>query len=126
METKNGDEMLENLTLLRTASAMARHATFRHSVIAENIANADTPGYRARDIAAFSTDMVTTRTGREAGIPGRAGTVLADMPVSPNGNSVSLEDQAVRSAEAKAQYDLALTILSKGMDFLRISLGRGR
>ena len=34
--------------------AAARHATARHRVIAENVANADTPGYRARDLKDFS------------------------------------------------------------------------
>lgn len=40
------------LSLLRLASDLAAHAATRQSVIAENIAHADTPGYRARDIPA--------------------------------------------------------------------------
>ena len=116
-------EMLENLTLLRTASAMARHATARTAVIAQNIAHADTPGYRARDVEPF--DAALARPGAGAGAR-RPEIRTLDLPASPNGNSVSLEDQAVRAAAAQAQYDLALTIFSKGLDLIRVSLGRGR
>lgn len=119
--------MLENLTLLRTASAMARHATTRHAVIAENIAHADTPGYRARDVEPFSAVLDRFEAARGDGRAGaRFETGVVELPGSPNGNSVTLEDQAVRAAEAQAQYNLALTIFSKGLDLMRIGLGRIR
>ncbi|MEQ8750720.1 MAG: flagellar basal body protein, partial [Amphiplicatus sp.] len=45
--------MLGELKLLTMASALARHSAARHEVLAENIANADTAGYRAKDIEPF-------------------------------------------------------------------------
>ena len=39
--------------ILRIASAMASHASARQSVVANNIANADTPGFKARDTQPF-------------------------------------------------------------------------
>lgn len=39
-----------NLNILQMASQLAAHSSARQAVIAENIAQADTPGYRARDI----------------------------------------------------------------------------
>ena len=44
-----------NLSILNLASALAAHASARQDVIAENVAHADTPGYRARDIADFAS-----------------------------------------------------------------------
>ena len=41
------------IDILSLASALAAHANVRQEVIAENVAHADTPGYRARDIADF-------------------------------------------------------------------------
>ena len=43
-----------NLSILNLASALAAHASARQEVIAENVAHADTPGYRARDVADFA------------------------------------------------------------------------
>ena len=49
--------MNPDLTLLRLASQLAAHAAARQTVITENIAHADTPGYRARDVADFATTL---------------------------------------------------------------------
>ena len=51
--------MFENLQVFKIAHAMAVHAGKRQSVIAANMANADTPGYRARDVAPFSVSEGT-------------------------------------------------------------------
>jgi flagellar basal-body rod protein FlgB len=126
--------MLENLTLLDLASEAARHATARHRVIAENVANADTPGYRARDVKDFSSivkESFTARTTR----PGHAGfgghvaaaqTFELALPPSPNGNTVNVEDQAVRAVQAQGQHALALAVYAKAIDILRLGLGRAR
>ena len=43
---------------------------------------------------------------------------------SPNGNSVSIEDQMARGARAVADHELALGVLRKSMDLIRMSIGR--
>ena len=45
-------------------------------------------------------------------------------PGPPNGNTVSLEDQMMRSADARQSHDLALGVYRKTMDIMRNSLGR--
>jgi len=126
--------MLENLTLLDLASEAARHATARHRVIAENVANADTPGYRARDIKDFSSIVKETFTAR-ATRPGHAGfgdrartprTFELALSPSPNGNTVNIEDQAIRAVQAQGQHALALAVYAKAIDILRLGLGRSR
>lgn len=127
---------MENITLLKLASAMARHGAARHNLIAQNVANADTPGYRARDVQEFSAmvnEGFTARATRpeHVGRSSGGGAVAPEirtleLPESPNGNSVTLEDQALRAVEAQGQYALALTVYSKAMDILRIGLGRNR
>ena len=42
--------MFAKLELTRMAQALASHSGARMDVIARNVANADTPGYRARDV----------------------------------------------------------------------------
>ena len=84
-------------------------------MISENVAHADTPGYRARDIADFATTLESTpafaaRTTR----PGHIGfgadargfeprEATAFGAETPNGNTVSLEDQMIRAAGGAAE-----------------------
>lgn len=127
--------MIENLGLVTMARQMATHAATRQDHIARNIANADTPGYRATDIVPFSEHLQsggmslrTTRAGHLTD-PGRSGGVALaerrDQP-APNGNTVSLEREVVAGAEIKQQHDMALGIISAARDVIRASLGRGR
>ena len=111
--------MFEELSLVRMASAMARHATARHSVIAENVANADTPGYRARDVKGFYETVNepftahATRSGHVTSVPVNAGGLRIELiqdfsaEASANGNSVSLENEVLKSVEAQGQHALA-------------------
>lgn len=128
--------MFGELEIFKMASGMATNAVARHSVIARNVANADTPGYRAQDIASFadsyksensSQALRATRAGHVGAASGSAGTPRAFETAdatSPNGNSVSLETEMVRASAARQQHELALSIYSSSLDILRASLGR--
>ncbi|MEM9147082.1 MAG: FlgB family protein [Pseudomonadota bacterium] len=126
--------MLEKLTLVKMASAMARHAAARHRVLSENVANADTPGYRSRDVKPFSATVNevftarATRPGHMLGTDGRVAPaeVVESDPTAPNGNSVNLEQQAVRAVQTQGQHGLAMAVYSKTVDILRVGLGRAR
>ncbi len=126
--------MFSKLEVVQTALTMARHAGSRQAVIARNIANADTPGYRAKEIAPFK-DYV--RGGAELGLTRtRAGHMAADRSgptarvtysdgePSPNGNSVSLEQEMVKAVEVERDHNRALTIYRHSLDVLRMSIGR--
>lgn len=127
--------MFEKLELTRMAQSLAAHSGARMAVIAENIANADTPGYKARDLPAFARvfsdaggDLRTTRAGHLTGASS------ANQPIpetargreAPNGNSVSLEAEMVKSVEARQSHDMALAIYRATSDVIRASLGRSR
>ncbi|MEM9705039.1 MAG: FlgB family protein [Pseudomonadota bacterium] len=123
--------MFDDIKVLSIASAMARHAAQRHEVISENVANADTPGYRARDVEdfgeAFARFQATFSAEENDAISNDAWRVLQDTGFgaqSPNGNTVSLEDQMIRSAEAQGEHEMAVTIYRKALDIMRVSLGR--
>jgi len=128
--------MLENLTVFDLASTMARHAAIRHSVIAENVANADTPGYRARDVQPFSAmvneafPLKGTREGHIGARTGAGGAPVriaeSAVPASPDGNSVNLADQSRRAVEATGQHSLATTVYRKAADILRLGIGPNR
>lgn len=120
--------------VMRMAQAMARHAAARQGVIAENIAQADTPGFRARDLAGFSASYhaapslkATRPTHLDWGSPGAGPAVQVDRSApafSPNGNTVSLEREMMRAAETRQSHELALAIYGSARGVLRSALGR--
>ena len=114
---------------------MGTHAASRQRIIAANVANADTPGYRARDLGDFAETMRDTpaiplRATRAGHVAAGAWGSVAGGPrdtggeLSPNGNSVSIEDEMVRAADAKRQFNLSLSIYQSGMTMMRTALGR--
>lgn len=101
----------------------------RQKIIAENVANADTPGYRAKDLSPFADmlegsgklPMTQTSTGHISG-----GTHSGRYAVIPDkswgdtisGNNVILEEQVMKSAEIKGNHNMATTIYQKGMQMM--------
>lgn len=130
--------MFEKLEIMHMAKDMALHAAARQAQVASNVANADTPGYKASDLPGFSKiytssrsapDLLRTRPGHIGGFdaPPRHDTVVdASVEPSPNGNTVSLETELVRSASAKRQHEISISIYRSSLDLLRSTLGRGR
>lgn len=125
--------MFEKLELTRMAQAMAAHAGSRMGVIAKNVANADTPGYKAEDIADFASvyadpgpPLKATRAGHitDPARPTDPRPVKIGGAQSPNGNSVSLEQEMVKSVEARQEHEMALAIYRATSDVIRASLGR--
>ncbi|TBX28465.1 FlgB family protein [Nioella sediminis] len=115
--------MFENLEIFGLAQARARHAAARQTQVAMNVANADTPGYRARDVVAFEEVFRTANAGQDpTRLPIR--TMDAGGPESPNGNTVSLELEMVRSVQAQRDHSRALNVYRSAMNVLRTSLGR--
>ena len=119
--------MYENLALLRTADAMARHAGARQAVVARNMANADTPGYRAMAIAPFNDSYAEAGRAMRATRPGHLR--FGDRPpprqaevegeASPNGNSVSIEMEMIQAAEIEREHNRALSIYRHSLTVLR-------
>jgi len=127
--------MFTNLDVFQTSYQMARHAGARQAITAANMANADTPDYRARAMGSFAesynassaASMRSTRVGHlGTGGATTTGTVrFADAEASPNGNSVSLEQEMINAVEIQREHDRALTIYKHSLDLLRLSIGRG-
>lgn len=127
--------MFEKLELTRMAQALAAHSGARMSVIAQNVAHADTPGFKSQDLPSFDkvfaaegTDLRTTRPGHLHAASAGVALVPERAPgrESPNGNTVSLEGEMVKSVEARQSHEMALAIYRATSDVIRASLGRSR
>jgi len=126
--------MLQNLEMFQQSYAMARHAGARQAVTAANMANADTPNYHARVMSSFAdsyragsaSDMRATRQGHlgTTSLSATAITQMSDAEPSPNGNSVSLEQEMINSVENQREHSRALAIYKHSLDVLRMSIGK--
>ena len=126
--------MYQSLELFQTAIAMARHAGAGQATVARNIANADTPGFRAQQITPFAASYEAqapaqraTRAGhmaRDATSAIPPGLQQAAEEASPNGNTVSLEEEMLNSVAISREHNRALAIYRHTMTVLRTSLGK--
>lgn len=125
--------MYQSIDLFGTASRLASHAGARSAAIAGNIANADTPGYRAQAVEAFreTVDGLAPRRSRPGhlGAPTGAATPVGlrtsdrSGEAAPNGNTVSLETEMLETAAAKSDHNRALAVYRHAMGVIRTSLG---
>jgi flagellar basal-body rod protein FlgB len=130
---------LSNLALFKTIGKKMGWLTQRENVIAQNIANADTPGFRALDIAPMSfketlgqklqpaTTSEKHLVAASSGKPGDAKVAAEKKPweVSPSNNGVVVEEQMMKSANTAQDYQLMLNLYRKNVTMLRTALGRG-
>ena len=106
----------------------------RQRVIAENVANADTPGYVGRDLrqptdfaAAMQTRRLTMTRTNAAHIAPAGSPVRFDPTRSPDsettldGNSVVVEEQMLKMAESRMAYDAAIGFYQKSMSMIRLA-----
>jgi flagellar basal-body rod protein FlgB len=124
----------------------------RQKTLAENVANASTPGYVPRDLdqRAFSdavarmmpsarsgpggpapvqpVRMAATRTGHlDGGAPaGGSGRMVRapDSETTIDGNAVVIEEQMIKVADTRMNYDVALGLYQKGLQLMRLAARR--
>lgn len=105
------------LALSLLASNQARWLAARQKTIAENVAQSDTPGFRAADLRPFSEVLNRTGLGMAATSaahivePARFEMTVArrdasSWDVTHSGNSVSLDEQMLKSNEVQRAYAL--------------------
>lgn len=113
----------------------------QHGLTASNLANADTPGFRAKYIpfdrvlaaAVDRGDDVALRRTHASHVPAPGGdpsrppvNEIEAPPWALDGNSVSPEREAVRLTENAMMYDAVSKGLSKRMAILRYASSDGR
>jgi flagellar basal-body rod protein FlgB len=139
--------MLSGIDLFQVAGDRMRYLTERQTLIARNIANADTPGYKAQDLAPFTP--VTGTSG--ANSAGSSPLVLVETNTShlqvepdvaesqqvvataadyggekPSGNTVSVEEQMIKSADVSNAFAMASAVYAKSISIMKTAVDYGR
>lgn len=137
---------------LATFSALKNRMRFlqaRQKLLAENVANSDTPGYKPKDIrqpdinpatrgsdatrrlagaayGAAGVQMAATHPGhiRPAGDTAGGEARGASYETRPSGNAVNLEDEMLKVSQNQIDFQTAANIYQRGLATLKMALGR--
>lgn len=136
--------MTQDLTLMQAAVSKMHWHEERQKVLSENIANANTPGYKPRDIAPM--DFKTMLESSASTIPLSGASLSATNPAhlsaggaspsgkisaklqknayetTPVGNAVVLEEQLLKMNENYTDHRLTTTIYQKNVDMMKSSI----
>lgn len=132
-----------NLTLFGMLKGRMGWLNRRQEVLAQNVANSDTPGYKPSDLQAFNFQEYVraqqTQRGQQSltvTSPAHfAGTrqmtspfteVMNNTPfeTAPNGNAVVLEEQMAQLGETQVQHRLTTELYRKHIGMIKIALGK--
>jgi flagellar basal-body rod protein FlgB len=91
----------------------------RQKLVASNVANADTPGYRTQDID-FQSEFLNAMGGSP-----RVSEVN-DLPVKNDGNNVSLDREARLLAENALRFQVASQLMKSQIRAVRSAISEGK
>jgi flagellar basal-body rod protein FlgB len=131
---------LLNMPVFSALTDKMRWHQNRQGLLAENVANAETPGFRGRDLAqydfadrnsGFSRASVTT-TATQAmhfSVSSSEGSAfgaqrMANFEITPEGNGITLEDEMMKVTTNMMDYQAATSIYQKSIKILKTAMGR--
>ena len=136
----------DDIPILSLLQQTMRFQSQRQNVVAENVANANTPGFTPQDVdeadfhRALRADLQARQASRRAQAGGGASEVSStpfvsqlqgrvwdtqDAPNSEttvNGNSVVVEEQMIEAQEARMRYETSLSLYQKNLGLLRMAI----
>jgi len=137
---REGDERMDvgQIPLFQLLTGRMSWLAARQSVLAENVANADTPNFVARDMtpvdfeemvskANSGTAMIKTNIRHiaihtSASAPFTQGDAVGEGG-TPSGNVVSLEQEMIKLSDTQIQYQTATNLYQKAVNMFRTALG---
>lgn len=130
---------MQPIQLFDLASRQAEWLSIRQQVVAGNIANANTPGFKAKDVTPFSavmneTNIAMARTNA-AHLSGHSLDSSIDVNiveedlnqeigVQESGNSVSLAQELSKMGGIKRQYDIGNTLVKSFHSMMLMTVRR--
>ena len=119
-----------DIGLFRLAEQRLAWIDHRQQTLAQNVANANTPGYQPHDLPSFagllSSATLTQTSPMHLAAAGRTAEAALSKPSgrAPSGNGVSVEDELGKVAETAGIQQLVLNLEHSYMGMLRTAVGR--
>lgn len=128
---------LKSLNIFKALQHKMAWNSQRQAMLSSNIANANTPDYRPKDLKPVrftqvltrSTSLTLARTHPNHQKPPSQSDVAQEYTVRSaetkrNGNGVTVENELMKVAEAQLDYSLVTNLYRKHQNMLRTALGR--
>jgi flagellar basal-body rod protein FlgB len=137
--------MTDRPDMLSGMQRALRQLDARQRVIAGNLANSDTPGFKALDVKSDFANMVDQRaekagnptvnlTARMAELGAKSGNslgmrsdVIVDnsaTEIKPDGNSVNIEDQMMKMSQVQTEYITLINLYKKNIMLFKSAIGK--
>ena len=128
-----------DLPLFSVLKTRMRWLEERQKVLAENVANADTPRYRARDLKQLDfnaelnatmprVELAATAPGHIAAPAGGATsfqqTPSGSFETKPSGNAVVLEEEMMKVAQTQMDHQTVTSLYARGLALLKTAIGK--
>ncbi len=139
---------MDSIALFNMLDAKLDYVSQRQSVIANNVANGDTPGFIPSDIVApnfkdimagkdvaKSADAGGLRltNGHHIPMQGMGGMNMSTLKestafygVKPSGNAVDMEEQMLKAAKNQSEANIAINLYTRQIGFLKTAIGANR
>ena len=112
-----------------TLEQLLRLTSARHGVLTSNIANVDTPNYKARDVSfgqILGTEMAMKTTDPKhmnSAETGNAGAIrIEETPAWADGNNVEMDMEVAKMTENAMLYEAGVTVLTKKIQMFKSAL----
>jgi flagellar basal-body rod protein FlgB len=96
----------------------------RQRVIANNVANVETPGFIAGRVT-FEDSLRTAIANGDDGVTSSVSTRSSTEPANVNGNNVSLDNEVVGLTQTDLAYQLMIQAINQKFGLLRTAIGGG-
>ncbi|WP_428410382.1 flagellar basal body rod protein FlgB [Hyphococcus sp.] len=127
--------LVDGVGLFNVINQRMDYLRVRHTLIAQNVAHADTPGYASKDLKPFKAmlnnsaaahQLSATNAGHLAAAK-TAGEYREDRTyegweVAPSNNSVLLEEEMIKASDSAKDYQTAASVMRKHITMLRAAL----
>jgi flagellar basal-body rod protein FlgB len=122
----------QNVDLFALAEQRLSWAEQRQALLAQNIANANTPGYKAKDVKSFDSVLsgatlaptVTNPLHMTASDGGAAVATVTGGEAAPDGNGVEMDKELMKVADTDNTHELVTQIYTAYSGLFRTALGR--
>jgi flagellar basal-body rod protein FlgB len=133
---------LDDIPLFSALRSRLGYLSQRESLISQNVANSDTPGYRPNDLAPFTikdggglgAPLAMARTSAadlagQGGVQGRANgsqswrpKATPDSETRLDGNQVVLEEEMMKLTDSRMNYNAAIGFYEKSLSLIRLAI----
>lgn len=124
-------------SLLDALTQSMRWHQQRQDVLAQNVANSDTPGYKGSELkpldfsdtlAAIAPLQTATSDPAQFSVAGSGAAAIdgsqASFEVTPEGNGISVEDEMMKVTSNQMDYQMVTSLYTRSLQLIRTALGQ--